>query len=349
MAAISIAGRRIGLGEPPYIIAELSANHGGSLERAKKIIRAAAKCGADAIKFQAYTADSLTIDSSAPDFIVKSASPWKGKRLYSLYQSAATPYEWFPELFALARDLGITPFASAFDAAAVEMLERLEAPAYKIASFEAVDPDLIFLCAQTGKPLIVSTGLCTAEEIEDILKTVRSAGGQEIALLKCNSAYPADLKEANLLGIPEMAQRFNILVGYSDHTLGVTTSMAACALGACIIEKHFIDAREPGTVDSAFSLLPDELTDLITCCRNASLTRGEASYGPSKQEEGSIVFRRSLYAVSDIAAGETFTRSNIRSIRPGYGLAPKHLGEILGKVSKRSIQRGESLHWEMVQ
>jgi N-acetylneuraminate synthase len=348
MGALIIAGRRIDENEPPYLIAELSANHGGSIDRALKIIALAAECGADAIKFQAYTADSMTLDCDAPGFVIQAENVWKGQSLYSLYRSASTPYEWFPRLFAFARKLGITPFATPFDLAAIEMLEQLETPAYKIASFEAVDLELVAACARTGKPLIVSTGLCSTQEIDDVLQVASAAGCKELALLKCCSAYPANPRDANLLSIPDMRNRFHVPIGYSDHTLGTTTGIAACVLGACMIEKHFIDDRRVPPPDSQFSLVPEELRKLIEGCREAALARGSPTYGATEQERHSIVFRRSLYATAEIAAGQELTRQNVRSIRPGYGLVPKHLPAVLNKIAKTAIRRGEPLTWDML-
>lgn len=347
--SFAIAGRRIGHDEPPYVIAELSANHGGSLERALKIIDLAADAGADAVKFQAYTADSLTIDVANGDFTIRAENPWKGRRLYELYAEAATPYAWFPALFARARARGITPFASVFDVAALAMLERLDAPAYKIASFEAVDLELIRACAATGKPLIVSTGMCDADDISDALDAARSAGTAPLALLKCTSAYPAQPSEANLASVPDMERRYGVAVGLSDHTLGNAVSVAACALGAVIIEKHFIDSREPPTADSSFSVLPDELAALIRDCRAAAAARGKPAYGPAPREAQSITFRRSLFVVADVGAGEPLSRENVRCIRPGFGLAPKHLPQVLGRKAKRALRRGEPLAWDMVE
>lgn len=349
MSRISIAGRAIGISEPPYLIAEVSANHGGSFERAIKIVRLAADCGAEAVKFQAYTPDSLTIDAIQSDFRIRSSTLWDGQSLYSLYRSAATPYEWLGELFSYARKLKITPLCSVFDVDGIKLLERLDVAAYKIASFEAIDLDLIRACAETGRPLIVSTGLCTAEEIDDILKASRAAGSTQLALLKCNSTYPANLREANLICIPDMMRRFDVPIGYSDHTIGLTTAVCACALGACLVEKHFIDSREPETPDSRFSMIPDEFRRLTHECRDAFLARGDISYGVSVEEEASLVFRRSLYAVADIPAGERLTAQNIRSIRPGFGLAPKHLNKIIGSIATCRIRRGEALRWEMIQ
>lgn len=345
---IEIAGRQIGPDHPPYIIAELSANHGGDIERAKSIIRIAAEQGADAIKFQAYTADEMTLDSDRAEFTIRADSPWKGQRLHALYQRAATPYAWFPELFALARSHGITPFASPFGAAAVSMLQLLDSPAYKIASFEAIDLGLIDLCARTGKPLIISTGLCTAEEIQDAVSIARNAGAKHIALLRCNSAYPADPKEANLATIPDMRSRFDCLIGYSDHTLNAVQSTIAVGLGACIIEKHVIDSREPATADSSFSCLPEQLGDLVKACHAAWQARGSISYGPQEKEKASLEFRRSLFAIRDIAAGAAIGRDDIASLRPGYGLAPKHLDAVVGRIAKTRISRGDPLTWESI-
>ena len=346
MNGVTIDGRQVGPSAPPYIVAELSANHGGDLQRALRIIELIAEAGADAVKFQAYTAESLTLDCGLPGFTIEGESLWKDRRLYELYAEAATPYDWFPELYARARRCGITPFTSPFGLDALEMLEALDTPAYKIASFEAVDHGLIAAFAATGKPLVISTGLCSLEEIAEAVATARAAGCEEIVLLKCNSAYPASFEEANLLAIPALAERFGLPVGYSDHTLGVGAPVAACALGACMIEKHVIDSREPPTADSQFSALPSELREIVTLCRAAQEARGEAAFGPTEREQQSLMFRRSLYAVADIAAGEAFTGENVRSIRPGHGLAPKHLPEVLGRQARRALKRGEPLTWE---
>lgn len=344
----AIDGRKVGPGEPPYIIAELSANHGGDLSRARRIVEYAAHAGADSIKFQVYTADSLTIRSEKRDFLIESESLWTGKRLYDLYAEASTPYEWFPELFAYARKLGITPFATPFDLDAVRLLEDLNSPVYKIASFEAVDLELIEACARTGKPVIISTGMCDADDIADALKAARAAGGSDIALLKCTSSYPATAAEANLAAIPAMAKKFGVPVGISDHSLGTAVSVAACALGACLVEKHVIDAREPATADSAFSLLPDELTRLVEETRIAYDAIGHEAYGPSDRERASLQYRRSLYAVADIKAGAELTRENVRSIRPGMGLVPKHINVVLGRKAKHDIEAGTALNWDLI-
>ncbi len=348
MEAITIAGRRIGPDAPPYIIAEVSANHGGDLARAKRIIKLSADKGADAVKFQAYTADSMTLDCDLSDFVISGDNPWKGRRLHALYEEAATPYAWFPELFAYAKECGIQAFASVFGKDSIDLLESLGAPAYKIASFEAVDTELIAACAATGKPLIISTGLCNLSDIQTALDAVRNGGGSEVALLRCNSSYPADPAEANLQTIADMIRRFDVPVGYSDHTLEVLPAALAVGIGACIVEKHVIDAREPATADSTFSSLPDQLEALIKGCHQAYAARGAVKYGPSKREERSVVFRRSLYAVRDIRPGELLTRANIRSIRPGNGLAPRCLPELLGKPALRSISRGEPIQWDTV-
>ncbi|MGE5545970.1 MAG: pseudaminic acid synthase [Solirubrobacterales bacterium] len=346
LPAIFIDGRRIAADAEPYIIAELSANHGGDLERAKRIIRMAAERGAHAIKFQAYTADEMTLDSDRPDFVVQADNPWKGERLHALYTRAATPYEWFPELFATARAHGITPFASPFGLAGVEILKALDAPAYKIASFEAVDLDLIAACARTGRPMILSVGMCTIAEIEEAVAAFRAAGGRELALLRCNSAYPADPREANLATIPDMAARFGIPIGYSDHTLDAIQAAVAVSLGACIVEKHVIDAREPPTADSMFSSLPEQLEELVTVCRAAWQARGSVSYGAHARESQSLVFRRSLYACRRIEAGEPLTDDNVRCVRPAHGLKPKHKAEVMGRKAGRAIEAGEPITWD---
>ncbi len=346
--SLEICGRRIGHEDPPYIVAELSANHGGDLERAKRIIRMAAKLGADAIKFQAYHAGNMTLDCDMPGFTVEADNPWKGRRLFELYASAATPYEWFPELFGEARAAGIVPFATPFGSDAVEMLEALNAPAYKIASFEAVDLELIAACGRTGKPMIISTGLCSEDEIGEALEAARTAGATEIGILKCSSAYPAKLEDANLLAILRLRETFGVPVGYSDHTIGTTAAIAACALGACMIEKHVIDAREPPTADSDFSALPDELEELVRLCRNAYAIRGNGRLERSEREEQSLVFRRSLYASADIPEGQSLDCSNVRSVRPGFGLAPKHLEDIVGRRTNRAVKKGEPLDWELL-
>ena len=343
-----IAGRPVGLDHPPFIVAELSANHGGDFQRALKIIAAAAEAGADAIKFQAYTAESLTLDVDLPDFQIAGDSPWAGRKLHDLYKEAATPYEWFPDLFSACKDAGVIPFASPFDQAAIDMLQALEAPAYKVASFEAVDLGLIAACAKTGKPLIISVGLCNAEEISDAVNAAYSAGANDIILLQCNSAYPSQDNDANLMTIPFLSQQYGIPIGYSDHTPGALSSAAACALGACVIEKHVIDNTEPKTADSMFSLTPDSLKSVVEDCRAAWRSRGSVRHGPTDSEKGSLAFRRSLYVVENMQTGDVFTDTVVKSIRPGHGLAPKHLGAVLGRQCTRDIARGEAVDWSMI-
>lgn len=346
--SILIGTRHVGPDHPPFIVAEMSANHGGDFERAISIIDRAAECGADAVKFQAYTADSLTLDVDRPGFVVDGKGPWAGRRLFDLYAEAATPYEWFPALFERCKARGLIAFASAFDRTAVDMLEALECPAYKIASFETVDHDLIARCAETGKPLMISIGLCTPPEISEALSTAQNAGAQDIVLLQCNSAYPSPDEEADLLTIPHLITEFGVIAGYSDHTLSSTSSVAACALGASIIEKHFIDAPEPQTADSHFSIVPNDLKSLVTQCRAAWKMRGNVRTGPRNSERANLSFRRSLYVVEDVAEGEQFTARNVRSIRPAHGLAPKHLSEILGGYALKSVKKGEPMNWSMV-
>lgn len=349
MESIVIAGRRIGPHALPYIIAEISANHGGDLARAKRIVSLAAAAGADAVKFQAYTADSMTLDCDRPDFVIAGDNPWRGRRLHALYREAATPFAWFPELFAHAKSCGLAAFASVFGRDSIALLESLGAPAYKIASFEAVDTELIAACAATGKPVIISTGLCTFADIEIALQAARRGGGREIALLRCNSAYPADPAEANLATIADMIRQFDMPIGYSDHTVETLPAAIAVGIGACIVEKHVIDACEPATADSSFSCLPDQLEALVKTCREAYLARGRIQYGPSQRETPSVVFRRSLYAVADIGEGEILTHANVRSIRPGHGLPPRCLPQILGKSARRRIARGEPILWDALQ
>lgn len=347
-APIAIAGRAIGPGLAPYIIAEISANHGGDFERARRIMREAAMAGADAVKFQLYEPGSLTLDSDRPEFRIGGRSPWAGERLWDLYARAMTPAAWLPALFAEARALGVAAFASVFDQAGIDRLEALDVPAYKIASFEAVDLELIAACAATGKPLILSTGLCTLEDIADAVAAFRAAGGRELVLLRCNSSYPADPAEANLATIPDMMARFDLAIGYSDHTLDAAQAIAAVALGAVVIEKHVIDAREPATADSAFSSLPAEFAALVAGCRAAHAATGRVAYGPTPREAGSIVFRRSLFVTAPIARGDSFSRANLRVVRPGHGLAPRHLPAILGRRAARAIAPGEPLSWDLI-
>jgi len=346
-SSIEIDGRKIGPGEPPYIIAELSANHGGSLTRALAIIEGAAAAGVDAVKFQAYTPESMTIATDKPGFVIEGDNPWKGRQLYDLYAEAATPYDWFPDLYAHARKLGITPFTTPFGADAIPMLEELDNPVYKIASFEAVDAELIKACTRTGKPLLISTGMCSKEDIGRSLDAVRAQGGDQVAIFRCNSGYPANLDEANLLAMPDMAESFAVPVGYSDHTIGHAAAIAACALGANMIEKHVIDTIDPPTPDSSFSMLLDDFGDFVGLCHQAYRARGQVLYGPFENERGSLSFRRSLYAVTDIAAGAEIRPQDIRSVRPGFGLHPRHLDEIIGRKTAVAVERGDPITWDI--
>lgn len=345
--AIHIDGRAIGPDYPPYIIAELSANHNGSLERALETIEAAHRCGADAIKLQTYTADTMTIDCDAPDFMVKGGL-WDGFKLYDLYKWAETPYEWHEAMFAHARKLGMTVFSTPFDETAVDLLEGLNAPAYKIASFEVVDLPLIRYVASTRKPMIMSTGMASEDEIEEAVTTAREAGCKELILLHCISSYPAPMDQANLRQIPELAKRFNILSGLSDHTMGTTASVASIALGACLIEKHFTLNRADKGPDSEFSLEPADLERLCVETKDAWLALGKAGFERQKAEAGSKVFRRSLYFVKDLPAGHLIGPDDVRRIRPGMGLAPKYLQEVIGKVTAEDVKSGTPVSWKLL-
>lgn len=346
MNSMKIKGREIGEGQPVYIIAEMSANHNGDYAQAVALIHAAKDAGADAVKLQTYTADTLTIDSDAQYFRVDGGTLWDGRTLYELYGEAYTPWEWQPRLKAVAEEIGLHLFSSPFDATAVDFLETMNVPAYKIASFELVDIPLIQRVARTGKPLILSTGMATLAEIEDAVGAAREAGATQVALLKCNSAYPAPPEGMNLRTIPDLAARFGVPVGLSDHTLDLAVPITAVALGACIIEKHFTLSRDVPGPDSAFSLEPSEFRAMVDAIRTAEKALGTVQYGVSAEEEKSVVFRRSLFVVEDVRAGETFTEKNVRSIRPGDGLPPKHLPDVLGKYAKTDISRGTPLSWD---
>ncbi len=343
-AAISIAGRQIGGGAPPYLVAELSANHLGSLDRALAIIEASARAGADAVKLQTYRADTITIDHDGPGFVLESG-PWRGRKLFDLYREAHTPWEWHEALFAKGHACGVTVFSSPFDATAVDLLERLDAPVYKIASFEIVDLPLIERCAATGKPLIMSTGMASLAEIEEAVQAARRAGAVGIALLHCVSGYPTPAEEANLRTIQDMALRFDVPIGLSDHTMGTAVAVAGVAVGAVMIEKHVTLARADGGPDSGFSLEPDEFAAMAAACRAAHAALGQVDYALAPSEASTVTVRRSLYVVADIAAGEVLTERNVRSVRPGFGLAPKHYRAILGRRAKRALSRGTPLAW----
>jgi pseudaminic acid synthase len=346
-APVEIDGRVVGPGHPPYVIAELSGNHNGDIGRAFALIEAAHAAGADAVKLQTYTADTITLDHDGPGFTIEGGA-WDGRRLYDLYEEAHTSWDWHPRLFEKARSLGITMFSSPFDSSAVDFLESLDAPAYKIASFEIVDVGLIERVAATKKPLIISTGMANLAEIT---AGVDAAGdtGAGIVLLHCTSGYPTPPEDCNLETIPDLARRFGIPIGLSDHTLGTSVAVASVALGASVIEKHVTLARADGGPDAAFSLEPDELAGLCTDCRTAWSALGHASYERAKSEAEMSLLRRSLYFVADLAAGETVTENNLRSIRPGYGLPPSHLKNLLGRRVARPVTRGTPVSWDDIE
>lgn len=344
---IEIAGRRIGAGYEPYVICELSGNHNGSLERALAMIDAAADTGADAIKIQTYTADTITMDVDRPEFKIHGGL-WDGRSLYELYQEAQTPYEWHAALFERAAKRGVTLFSSPFDESAVDLLDGLGAAAFKIASFEAVDLPLIAYAAAKGKPLIISTGMANLTEMTAARDTALSAGAPGVVMLHCVSSYPAALEDANVRTVADMATRFASPIGLSDHTHGTAASVAAIALGACVIEKHFTLARSDGGPDAAFSLEPAEFTALVRDCKDAWTALGRAHYDLLGSETANRQFRRSLYISADVKAGEVLTRANVRSIRPGNGLPPAELAKVLGKPAARDLSRGEPLAWDML-
>ncbi|MGE5468482.1 MAG: pseudaminic acid synthase [Ignavibacteria bacterium] len=349
MSAMRIGGREIGRHATPFVIAEMSGNHNQSLDRALAIVEAAAEAGAHAIKIQTYTADTMTIDVAEGEFFISdSKSLWQGKSLYELYRLAHTPWEWHAPILQRARELGLIAFSTPFDESAVDFLEDLDVPCYKIASFENTDLPLVRKVAATGKPLIVSTGMATLAELDELVQTARSAGCRDLVLLKCTSSYPASPHNSNLRTIPHLRELFGCEVGLSDHTMGVGAAVAAVALGASVIEKHFTLDRKDGGVDSAFSLEPGELRALVVETERAWQALGEVRYGPTEGEKASLAHRRSLYVVRDVKAGEPFSAENVRAIRPGLGLAPKHLEAVLGKIASRDIRRGTPMSWDLL-
>ena len=343
-----IGGKKIGKNYPIFIIAELSANHLQKFDNAVKLIKAAKEAGADAVKLQTYTPDTITIDCDNEYFQIKQGTLWDGKTLYQLYKEAYTPWEWQPKLKEIAQREGLICFSSVFDKSAVDFLEEIDVPAYKIASFEITDIPLIEYVASKGKPVIISTGIATLSDIEEAVNACKRMGNNQIALLKCTSAYPAPLEEINLRTIPSMADTFKTVVGLSDHTLGIPVPIASVALGGCIIEKHLTLDRKLGGPDAAFSLEPSEFKEMVKSVREVEKALGEVSYELTKRIRRSREFSRSLFVVKDVKAGEIFTEENVKSIRPGYGLHPKYLKDILGKKVVKDIKKGTPLHWSFV-
>ncbi|OCH18565.1 pseudaminic acid synthase [Aliivibrio logei] len=344
---IEIAGRKIGADYPPYIIAELSANHNGDINRAYQIMEEAKKAGADAVKLQSYTHETITMDSNAEEFQIHGGL-WDGQTLYELYKGAHMPWEWHKPLFEKAKELGITIFSSPFDFTAVDLLEELNTPAYKIASFELVDLPLIKRVAQTGKPMIMSTGMANQEEIQEAIDTARNNGCKELLVLHCVSGYPAPADQYNLKTIADISERFGVLSGLSDHTIDNATAVASVALGACLIEKHVTMDRKGGGPDDSFSLEPHELAQLCKDSKTAWAAMGQVNYERTEAEKGNVKFRRSLYVVKDIKAGEQFTSENVRSIRPGFGIAPKYYEDVIGSIATVDIIRGTALSFDLI-
>ena len=346
---MKIGAREVGAGAAPMIIAEMSGNHNQSLDRALAIVDAAAAAGAHALKLQTYTADTMTLDLAKGEFSVQDGeSLWSGRSLYKLYQEAYTPWEWHAPIFERAKARGMMAFSSPFDESAVEFLEKLGAPCYKIASFENTDLPLIRKVASTGKPMIISTGMASEAELDESVQTARAAGCRELVLLKCTSTYPATPEDTNIMTIPDMRRRFGCDVGLSDHTLGIGVAVASIALGACVVEKHFTLRRADGGVDSAFSLEPEELGSLVTEVDRAWRALGQVRYGPTEKERKSLAFRRSLYITQNLKAGDVLTKDNVRAIRPGLGLPPKHLDAVLGRRVRARTPRGTPLKLDLL-
>ena len=347
---MNLNGRSVGAGHPPFVIAEMSGNHNQSLDRALALVDAAAGAGAHALKLQTYTADTMTLDLAKGEFSVQDEqSLWSGKSLYKLYQEAYTPWEWHAPIFERAHKHGMMAFSSPFDESAVDFLEKLGAPCYKIASFENTDLPLIRRVAATGKPMIISTGMANEAELAESVDAARAAGCRDLVLLKCTSTYPATPEDTNILTIPDMRKRFGCDIGLSDHTMGVGVAVASIALGACVVEKHFTLRRADGGVDSAFSLEPEELKLLVTEVERAWRSLGQVRYGPTEKEQKSLAFRRSLYITQDLKAGEVLTKDNVRAIRPGLGLPPKHLDAVLGRRVRADTPRGTPLKLELLE
>ena len=346
---IIIMERKIGPNHAPFIVAEMSGNHNRSLERALKIVEAAAKAGAYALKLQTYTADTLTLDVKGGDFFIKTQeSLWKGKSLHELYKEACTPWEWHKQIFDKCKELGIIVFSTPFDETAVDFLEFLNVPCYKIGSFENIHLPLIRKVARTGKPVIVSTGMASLSELDELVKTIRAEGNDKIVLLKCTSSYPADPADSNILTIPHMQSLFNCVVGLSDHTRGIGVSVACVDLCASVIEKHFTLSRAEGGVDAAFSLEPDEMKNLVIETERVWQALGKISYDASEREKSSMQFRRSLYVAEDMRAGDVFTTENLRVVRPGFGLSPKYFDLLLGKKVSCDVKKGDPVNWNII-
>lgn len=348
IAPLHIGNRALGTGHPVYIVAEVSANHGQNFDQAVRLIQAAKEAGADAVKLQTYTPDTMTLACDRECFRIGGGTLWDGRTLYELYGEAYTPWEWQPRLKKMAEDLGLDLFSTPFDASAVDFLESMRVPAHKLASFELVDLPLIQKMARTGKPLIISTGMATLDEIEEALRTAREAGAKEIVLLKCTSAYPADAADMNLRTLPEMAARFQVPVGLSDHSMGVAVPVAAVALGACLIEKHLTLSRAAKGPDSAFSLEPGEFKAMVEAVRTTERALGKVQFGAGEHEKSSLAFRRSLFVVEDMKRGEVFSEKTVRAIRPSNGLHTRCLPEILGRRAARDIERGTPVTWDLV-
>lgn len=348
MKAIQIGHRLVGSDHAPFVVAEMSGNHNQSLERALKIVEAAAEAGAHALKLQTYTAQTMTLDLAEAEFFISGESLWKGKSLFDLYREAYTPWEWHAPIFKRCKELGMVAFSSPFDATAVDFLETLDVPCYKIASFENTDLPLLRKVAKTGKPIIVSTGMASVADLDDVVKTVRQAGCEDLILLKCTSSYPSSPENSNIATIPHMRDLFNCQVGLSDHTLGVGVAVASVALGATMLEKHFTLSRMEGGVDAAFSLEPHELKSLVQESERAWQSVGQISYGTTEIEKKSLQFRRSLYISKDLVAGETLSPESLRAIRPGLGLSPKYYDMLLGKKVNRSIKKGTPVSWDLI-